>query len=165
MAEAQGAAGAASQAETRELGLLDQIVAEGRFGADAQAQSRGKDIVSRFVAEVLEGAVTVGRDTETMINARIAQLDHLLSLQTNQIMHHPEFQKLEASWRGLKYLLNQSETGEMLKLKIFNVSKKELLRDLQRGAGVRPERAVQEGVRGRVRRLRRRAVRVPARQL
>ncbi len=132
MAEAQGAAGAAPQAETRELGLLDQIVAEGRFGADAQSQTRGKDIVSRFVAEVLEGAVTVGRDTETMINARIAQLDHLLSLQTNQIMHHPEFQKLEASWRGLKYLLNQSETSEMLKLKIFNVSKKELLRDLQR---------------------------------
>ena len=133
MADAQAAgAGAAPQAESRELGLLDQIVAEGRFGADAVAQTRGKDIVSRFVSEVLEGAVTIGRDTESMINARIAQLDHLLSLQVNQIMHHPEFQKLEASWRGLKYLLNQSETGEQLKLKIFNVSKKELLRDLQR---------------------------------
>ena len=133
MAEAQtSAAGAAPQAEARELGLLDQIVAEGRFGADTQAQTRGKDIVSRFVSEVLEGAVTVGRDTEAMINARIAQLDHLLSLQVNEIMHHPEYQKLEASWRGLKYLLNQTETGEQLKLKIFNVSKKELLRDLQR---------------------------------
>ncbi len=133
MAKAQTSeTGAAPQAETHEVGLLDQIVAEGRFGNDAQAQSRGKDIVSRFVSEVLEGAVTVGRDTESMINARIAQLDHLLSLQVNEIMHHPEYQKLEASWRGLKYLLNQSETGEQLKLKIFNVSKKELLRDLQR---------------------------------
>ncbi len=133
MADAQAsAAGAASQAETREVGLLDQIVAEGRFGADTQSQTRGKDLVSRFVSEVLEGAVTVGRDTEAMINARIAQLDHLLSLQVNEIMHHPEYQKLEASWRGLKYLLNQTETGEQLKLKIFNVSKKELLRDLQR---------------------------------
>ncbi|MES3036207.1 MAG: type VI secretion system contractile sheath large subunit [Gemmatimonadota bacterium] len=133
MPEAQtSAGGAAPQAEARELGLLDQIVAEGRFGADTQAQTRGKDIVSRFVSEVLEGAVTVGRDTEAMINARIAQLDHLLSLQVNEIMHHPEYQKLEASWRGLKYLLNQTETGEQLKLKIFNVSKKELLRDLQR---------------------------------
>ena len=133
MADAKAAAaGAAPQAESTELGLLDQIVAEGRFGADASAQTRGKDIVSKFVAEVLEGAVTIGRDTESMINARIAQLDHLLSLQVNEIMHHAEFQKLEASWRGLKYLLNQSETGEQLKLKIFIVSKKELLRDLQR---------------------------------
>lgn len=133
MAQAQtNTGGAAPQAEARELGLLDQIVAEGRFGADTQAQTRGKDIVTRFVSEVLEGAVTVGRDTEAMINARIAQLDHLLSLQVNEIMHHPEYQKLEASWRGLKYLLNQTETGEQLKLKIFNVSKKELLRDLQR---------------------------------
>ncbi|MCU0625980.1 MAG: type VI secretion system contractile sheath large subunit, partial [Gemmatimonadaceae bacterium] len=133
MAEAQtSGAGAAPQAETRELGLLDQIVSEGRFGKDMAAQTRGKDIVSQFVAEVLQGAVTIGRDTESMINARIAQIDHLLSLQLNEVMHHPEFQKLEASWRGLKYLLNQSETGENLKLKIFNVSKKELLRDLQR---------------------------------
>lgn len=133
MADAKAAAaGAAPQAEATEGGLLDMIVAEGRFGADVQAQTRGKDIVSRFVSEVLEGAVTIGRDTESMINARIAQLDHLLSLQVNEIMHHAEFQKLEASWRGLKYLLNQSETGEQLKLKIFNVSKKELLRDLQR---------------------------------
>ena len=132
MAETQGAATGGAQAETRELGLLDQIVAEGRFGRDQQAQARGKDLVQQFVSEVLQGAVTVGRDTEAMINARIAQIDHLLSLQLNEILHHHEFQRLEAAWRGLKYLLNQSETGENLKLKIFNVSKKELLKDLQR---------------------------------
>jgi type VI secretion system protein ImpC len=67
-----------------------------------------------------------------MINARIAQIDHLISIQLNEIMHHPDFQKLEASWRGLKYLLSQSETSPMLKIKVLNVSKKELLRDLQR---------------------------------
>src|SRR5690606_1350839 len=71
-------------------------------------------------------------DTEAMINARIAQIDHLVSIQLNEIMHHPEFQRLEASWRGLKYLLSQSETGTMLKIKVLNVSKKELLRDFQR---------------------------------
>ena len=47
-------------------------------------------------------------------------------------MHAPEFQKLEATWRGLKYLLSQTETSTMLKIKVLNVSKKELLRDLQR---------------------------------
>ena len=138
MAETQAGAQpqsyAAPTADAPELGLLDQIVEQGRLGRDAQQKARGRDLVSQFVAQVLEGAVTVGRDTEAMINARIAQIDHLLSIQLNEILHHPEFQKLEASWRGLRYLLNQSETGEQLKLKVLNVSKKELLRDLQRAA-------------------------------
>ena len=81
---------------------------------------------------MLEGSMTVSRDAEAMINARIAQIDHLLSIQLNEILHHPTFQKLEGSWRGLKYLLDQSETSDKLKIKVLNVTKKELLRDLQR---------------------------------
>ncbi|HEX5438691.1 MAG TPA: type VI secretion system contractile sheath large subunit [Gemmatimonadaceae bacterium] len=119
--------------ETNELGLLDQIVEQGRLGGkDAAAKARGKDLVKEFVSEVLQGSITMARDTEVMLNARIAQIDHLVSLQLNEVMHAPEFQKLEGTWRGLKYLLNQSETSEMLKIKVLNVSKKELLRDLQR---------------------------------
>jgi type VI secretion system protein ImpC len=115
-----------------EVGLLDQIVEQGRFGKDAPAKERGKDLIKRFVGEVLEGSISMGRDTEAMLNARIAQLDHLISLQLNEVMHAPELQKLEATWRGLKYLLSQTETSTMLKIKILNVNKKELLRDLQR---------------------------------
>jgi len=81
---------------------------------------------------VIDGTMVVARDAELMINARIAQIDHLVSLQLNEIMHHPSLQKLEGTWRGLKYLMDQSETGEKLKIKILNASKKELLRDLQR---------------------------------
>jgi type VI secretion system protein ImpC len=132
MAETQAAGQAASYAAPAEGALLDQIVEQGRLGRDTETRERGKDLVKRFVAEVLEGSITVARDTESMINARIAQIDHLLSLQINEILHHPDFQRLESSWRGLKYLLSQSETGTMLKIKILNVSKKELLRDLQR---------------------------------
>jgi type VI secretion system protein ImpC len=123
---------ATTQTAPSEVGLLDQIVQEGRLGKDAPAQERGKDMIRRFVSEVLEGSITVGRDTEAMLNARIAQLDHLISLQLNEVMHAPEFQQLEATWRGLKYLLSQTETSTMLKIKVLNVSKKELLRDLQR---------------------------------
>jgi type VI secretion system protein ImpC len=130
MAETQAAGQGASY--SAELSLLDQIVEQGKVGKDSDTKERGKDLVKRFVAEVLEGSITISKDTETMINARIAQIDHLLSLQINEIMHHPEFQKLEASWRGLKYLLSQSETGTTLKVKVLNVSKKELLKDLQR---------------------------------
>ncbi|HEX6632037.1 MAG TPA: type VI secretion system contractile sheath large subunit [Gemmatimonadaceae bacterium] len=133
MAEAQtGSQAQAYTADGAELSLLDQIVEEGRFGRDTQAKERGKDLVKRFVAEVLEGQITIARDTEAAINARIAQLDHLISIQLNEVLHHPDFQKLEGSWRGLKYLLSQSETSAMLKIKVLNVSKKELLRDLQR---------------------------------
>ncbi len=122
----------AAPATTTEGGLLDQIVEQGRFGKEAPAKERGKDMIKRFVSEVLEGSITMARDTEAALNARIAQLDHLISLQLNEIMHAPELQKLEATWRGLKYLLSQSETSTMLKIKILNVSKKDLLRDLQR---------------------------------
>ena len=126
------AAPAPSLSVTSEAGLLDQIVEQGRFGSDATARERGRDLVKQFVEQVLEGNITVARDTEAMINARIAQIDHLVSLQLNEILHAPEFQKLEGSWRGLKYLLSQTETGTQLKIKVLNVSKKELLRDLQR---------------------------------
>ena len=88
--------------------------------------------MKEFVAQVLDGSMTVSNDAEAMINARIAQIDHLLSIQLNEVLHHPAFQKLEGTWRGLKYLLDQSETSDKLKIKVLNVSKKELLRDLQR---------------------------------
>lgn len=119
-------------ADAKELGLLDQIVEQGRLGKDAAAKERGKDMIKQFVSEVLQGQITVARDTEAMLNARIAQIDHLISIQLNEIMHAPELQKLEGTWRGLRYLLSQTETSDMLKVKILNVPKKELLRDLQR---------------------------------
>ncbi len=112
--------------------LLDQIVEEGRFGREVAAAERGKDLVKEFVTQVLQGEMTVSRDAEAMINARIAQIDHLLSIQLNEVLHHPQFQKLEGTWRGLKYLLDNSSTSSMLKIRVLNVNKKELLRDLQR---------------------------------
>ncbi|HLY17570.1 MAG TPA: type VI secretion system contractile sheath large subunit [Bryobacteraceae bacterium] len=133
MADPQGAPGSVGTGEqVLEKGLLDQIVEDGRFGAEPAARERGKNLVKEFVAQVLEGSMTIARDAEMMINARIAQIDHLVSLQLNEVMHHPTFQKLEGTWRGIKYLMDQSETGVMLKIKVLNVSKKELLKDLQR---------------------------------
>ena len=125
---------ASAQTVETEKGLLDQIVEDGRLGRDAEARTRGKDLVREFVAQFLEGEMALSRDSEAMINARIAQIDHLISLQLNEVMHNAAFQKLESSWRGLKYLVSRTETGEMLKIKIFNASKKDLLRDLQRAS-------------------------------
>ena len=133
MSEPRKAAAQSAPAEQKvELNLLDQIVEEGRFGREAAAAERGKDLVKEFVVQVLQGEMTVSRDAEAMINARIAQIDHLLSIQLNEILHHPQFQKLEGTWRGLKYLLDNSSCSSMLKIRVLNASKKELLRDLQR---------------------------------
>src|SRR2546426_12388095 len=106
--------------ETTELSLLDQIVDRGRFGAAAPARERGKDMIKQFVSEVLAGTITIARDADAMLNARIAQIDRLITRQVNEIMHAPQFQKLESTWRGLHYLLSQTETGELLKLKVLN---------------------------------------------
>jgi len=100
--------------------------------ARGRIRRRGKDLIKEFIAQVLDGTITVAKDAEMMINARIAQIDHLVSLQLNELMHHAALQKLEGTWRGLKYLMDQSETGAMLKIKILNCNKKELLKDLQR---------------------------------
>jgi type VI secretion system protein ImpC len=119
-------------AQAGEVSLLDQIVEQGRMARDPASKERGKNLVKEFVTQVLEGAMTISKDAEAMINARIAQIDHLVSIQLNEVLHNAAFQKLEGSWRGLKYLMDQSETSDKLKIKMLNVTKKELLRDLQR---------------------------------
>jgi type VI secretion system protein ImpC len=134
MSDAQKAAAAPQGAgqTVEQPSLLDQIVEQGRLARDPATRERGKNLVKDFVQQVLDGSMTVSRDAEAMITARIAQIDHLVSIQLNEVLHHPEFQKLEASWRGLKYLMDQSETSDKLKIRVLNVTKKELLRDLQR---------------------------------
>jgi type VI secretion system protein ImpC len=132
MSKPEKAAAQSAEAKTTDSSLLDQIVEQGRFGREGAARERGRDMVKEFVAQVLEGEMKLSRDADATINSRIAQIDHLLSLQLNEILHHPAFQKLEASWRGIKYMMSQSETSSMLKIRVLNVSKKELLRDLQR---------------------------------
>jgi type VI secretion system protein ImpC len=128
------AAAKAAESQTAEGSLLDKIVEQGRFGKEPAARERGRDLVKEFVAQVVAGHMTLSRDADASINARIAQIDHLVSLQLNEILHHPSFQKLEATWRGIKYLLDQSETSTQLKIRVLNASKKEVLRDLQRAA-------------------------------
>jgi type VI secretion system protein ImpC len=117
-----------------EVSLLDQIIQDGRLARDESQRGWAKDLLGEFVKQIMEGTVTVSKDTELMINARIAQIDRLISNQLNEIMHHPDLQKLEGSWRGLNYLIQQSETGDTLKIRVMNVSKKDLLKDMEKAS-------------------------------
>ena len=78
------------------------------------------------------GTVTFDRNLPRTIDKAIAAIDARLSAQLNEIIHHPRFLHLEGSWRGLNYLVMNSETGTSLKLRVLNLPKRELLRDLTR---------------------------------
>jgi type VI secretion system protein ImpC len=91
--------------------------------------------VQTLAQQALAGTAIVSDDALESINALIRGIDAKLSEQVNQIMHHEDFQQLESAWRGLHYLVNNTETDEFLKIKIFNVSKKELGRTLKKFRG------------------------------
>ncbi len=135
MAENEQQVQAEAAAETvEEKSLLDQIIDQGRLARDESQISYAKDLLGEFVSQVMEGTMTISKDTEAMINARIGAIDKLISDQLNEVMHQADFQKLEASWRGLQYLVSKSETGERMKLRVMNVSKKDLLKDMEKAS-------------------------------
>ena len=130
MMDAQLAQHAAPALDT-EISLLDSIIEQSRVATNEQEKTYTRDLIGELVSQVLAGSVTVSRDLAASIDARVAEIDAILSAQLNAIMHHPDFQKLEASWRGLKYLTAQSETSPQLKIKVLNASKKDLVKDLK----------------------------------
>lgn len=125
---------AGSEEVQEEKSVLDRIIEDGRIAREETQKEWAKDLVSEFVGQIMEGEMVVSKDTEAMINSRISQIDELISKQLNEVMHNPDFQHLEASWRGLHYLVHQSETGERLKIRVLNVSKKDLLKDMEKAS-------------------------------
>jgi type VI secretion system protein ImpC len=112
--------------------ILDRIAEDGRIGQSPEERRSGKVWLKDLVQEVMDGQITVSKDTELMINSRIADLDALISRQLNEVMHAEPFQKLEASWRGLNYFVMQTETSSSLKIKLMNISKNDLFKDLDK---------------------------------
>ncbi|WP_439630166.1 type VI secretion system contractile sheath large subunit [Gemmata sp.] len=131
-AEQQAAAGAAATT-TEAPGLLDQVIAATR-PQDRQDSDRARGYFKQFLDQVVRPGSVVSKDVEQNIKFWIAQLDKKLSDQLNEILHHPDYQKLEGTWRGLKYLVTNSETGEALKIKVMNVGKKDLLKDMEKAS-------------------------------
>ena len=118
-------------AGTTELGLLDDIVAKSKVAKTTTEHNRAKDIIGELVKEVLQGTVVVSDNLSATLDARVAELDQLISAQLSEVMHGAEFQKLESSWRGLHYLCKHTSTGQQIKIKVLNTTKKELVRDFK----------------------------------
>lgn len=118
-------------AAVAELTLMDQILDQTR-AFDDQERAQNQTYIEQFVKKALESGTSVSSDVVNSINAWIAAIDRKLSAQLSEVMHSDEFQKLEGTWRGLHYLVHQSETGETLKIRVLNVKKNELQKDLEK---------------------------------
>jgi type VI secretion system protein ImpC len=98
-----------------------------------------KETISSAVRTLAEQALAetslISEDAVTTIEAIIAEIDRKLSEQINMIMHHEDFQALEGSWRGLHYLVNNTETDETLKIRVFDISKNDLAKTIKKYKG------------------------------
>ena len=111
--------------------LLDDIVSQSKVAKTDTEHERAKDLITELVKEVMQGTVTVSDNLSATIDARIAEIDQLISDQLSEVMHAAEFQKLESTWTGLQYLCKHTSTGEQMKIKVFNATKKELVKDFK----------------------------------
>ena len=128
----QAAASAAPAAESSDFTALLQR--EFKPKSD-RAREEVETAVRTLAAQVLADEDLIADDAVNSINAIVAELDRKLAEQVNLIIHHPQFQQMESAWRGLHYLINNTETDEMLKIKVFNISKKELAKNLKKFKG------------------------------
>ncbi|HEY1392549.1 MAG TPA: type VI secretion system contractile sheath large subunit [Methylibium sp.] len=100
-----------------------------------EAKSAVEQAVQTLAQQALAQTKLIGTDVIMSIEALIAELDHKLSQQINAILHHADFQQIESAWRGLHHLVNNTETDEMLKIRVMNISKGDLGKTLKRFKG------------------------------
>ena len=126
MSETESAAAAAGGVATETGSLLDKVVAATRQTEPDRAQ----DLVKTLVEQALTGTVQFDKNLTRTFDKAIAEIDCQISAQLAEIMHQEKFLKLEGSWRGLHHLVMNSETGTSLKIRVLNITKRELNRDL-----------------------------------
>jgi type VI secretion system protein ImpC len=119
-------AAAATTTVSAQPSLLEQAISNTKQTAPDDARA----LISNLVDEALQGSITWSKNVSETIQKRIDAIDAALSKQLAAIMHAPAFQKLESTWRGLRYLVYNSETGTTMKIKVMNVAKKDLYKDL-----------------------------------
>lgn len=117
--------------ELAEASLLDQIVDQSKVAKSDSEHARARDIIAELARQVMSGTVVMSNNLSATIDARIAEIDQLISEQLSEVMHAKEFQQLEGTWRGLHYLCKQTSTGSMMQIKVLNSPKKDLIRDFK----------------------------------
>ncbi len=116
------------EAKTEEVSFLEQAIS----ATKQTPRDETEDLLRTLTQEAMKGTVTWNKNLTVTINSAIAAIDRALSAQLSAIMKHEKFQKLEGSWRGLHHLVSNTETSTQLKIRMLNISKKELARDLEK---------------------------------
>ncbi|MGM0417342.1 MAG: type VI secretion system contractile sheath large subunit [Thermodesulfobacteriota bacterium] len=117
--------------ETQESSLLDEIIQATKIKPGDDAYSITKTGVEAFIDEILKSGRQQEKLSKAVVDDMIANLDKKLSDQVNEIMHHQDFQKMESSWRSLKYLVDNTDFRENIKLSFVNISKEDLIDDFE----------------------------------
>lgn len=117
-----------SAAEAGEASFLEQAIAATKQTERNEAQ----DLLKTLTEQAMKGTVKWDKNLSVTINAAIAAIDDAMSRQLSALLHTDKFKQLEGSWRGLHHLVSKSETGSDLKIRVMNISKKELTRDLEK---------------------------------
>jgi len=129
------AAQGATAAAPAEVSEFDSLLNKEFRARDVEKQTAVQGAVRTLAEMALRSSTLVSADVTRTISGIIAEIDRKLSEQINLIMHHEDFKALEGSWRGLHHLVNNTETDEMLKIRVLNVSKKDLNKTLKKYEG------------------------------
>ena len=122
---------AAQQAGATEgVSLLDEIVEASKLKPSDEGYAITRAGLQAFLTE-LASASTTQKISGSLVDAMIAEIDARLSSQVNEILHNENFNKLESSWRSLKYLVDHTDFRQNIKLEFVNVSKEDLLADFE----------------------------------
>jgi type VI secretion system protein ImpC len=123
--------------ETRDPEVFSDLLKQSFKPRSERAATEVENAITTLVQQALEDASLVKEDVLDTIESMIARLDDQLTVQLNEIIHAPEFQQIESAWRGLHYVVYNSETDTTLRLRVMNVTKKELYRELKVYPGAR----------------------------
>ena len=134
MADAQQA-GSAFSGVTVEGNDFASLLSKEFKPKSEEAKGAVEIAVQTLARQALVNTQLISSDTVGSIEAMIAAIDRKMSEQVNLVMHHPDFQKLESAWRGLHYMVNNTETDEQLKIRVMSISKQELGKTLKRYKG------------------------------
>lgn len=116
---------------TTELSLLDQVLVETKITPRDEGYDLARRGVAAFLAELIKPGRADGKVNNALIDRMIAEIDRKISAQLDAVLHAEEFQKLEAAWRGLKFLVDRTDFRQNIKIELLGVSKDELLTDFE----------------------------------
>ncbi|AJA45560.1 type VI secretion system contractile sheath large subunit [Frischella perrara] len=111
--------------------LLDQIALQTSYSPTDESYDIAKQGIVALISNLLDSGNTEEAINKQLVDRMIAELDKKMSLQIDEILHHPDLQKIESSWRGLKLLIDRTDFRENIKINMLYVTKEELLEDFE----------------------------------